>query len=59
MTDKGNRVQCHLVELAGEGNGIWNDLLRVAMLHHSTQLCLAFVCEPLADGVLAHWTFNS
>lgn len=49
----------HLVELVCEGNGIWNDLLRVAMLDHSTQLCPAFVCEPLADSALAHWTFNS
>lgn len=48
----------HLVEVAGEGNGIWYDLLRVTMLDHSTQLCLAFVCEPLAGSVLSHRIFN-
>lgn len=48
----------HLVEAAGEGNGIWNDLLRVAMLDHSTQLSLAFVHEPLAGSVLSHQIFN-
>lgn len=48
----------HLVEVAGESNGIWNDLLRVAMLDHSTQLCLAFVCEPPAGSVLSHRIFN-
>lgn len=49
----------HLVEVAGEGNGIRNDLLRVAMLDHSMQLCLAFVCEPLAGSVLSRQIFNS
>lgn len=48
----------HLVEVTGESNGIWNDVLRVAMLDHSTQLCPAFICEPLAGSVLSHWVLN-
>lgn len=48
----------HLVEVAGESNDIWNDVLWVAMLDHSTQLCPAFICEPLAGSVLSHWVFN-
>lgn len=48
----------HLVEVAGESNGIRNDVLRVAMLDHSTQLRPAFVCEPLAGSVLSHRVFN-
>lgn len=48
----------HLVEVAGESNGIWNDVLRVAMLDHSTQLCPAFISEPLAGSVLSHRVFN-
>lgn len=49
----------HLVEVAGQGNGIRDDLLRVAMLDQGVELCLAFLCEPLAGSVIAHWTLHS
>lgn len=42
----------YLIELAGEGNGIRDDFLRVTMLDQSPQFSLALVSEPLTGSFI-------
>lgn len=42
----------YLIELAGEGNGIWDDFLRVTMLDQSPQFSLALVFQPLTGSFI-------